>query len=72
MIILQKVNKYLLINNLHDLALHKFLSRSNETNEIFNYYCSKIYFQSQEMYESYNSSSSKNFMQDLFIEQSMY
>jgi hypothetical protein len=58
-------------NNLQDQALSMFsslLEKSRLSNELFSYYCSRIYNETKEMYETFNSS--VDFAEDLFIEQS--
>ena len=59
-------------NNLRDQALMMFSSsfeKSRLSYELFSYYCSRIYNETKEMHETFNSS--VDFAEDLFIEQSI-
>ena len=57
---------------MRDQALRMFSSSFEKTrlsNELFSYYCSRIYNETKEMHETFNSS--VDFAEDLFIEQSI-
>ena len=71
---MQEIFEYLISTNSQDLALNMFSNLNKEiqssqlNDELFSYYCSRVYNDTQIMYLNFKSF--EDFEKDLFIEQS--